>query len=202
MLLGGGGVNPGYVGLKHHGRSLSSCYCPPSPSISLTFSGSGGGVRGHWTADWRCLVPGVHRRRSFYMAAVSIWTYSCRTPACRDNRLPRQRIPLLPSQIPILTLQIPLLPLQILLPTQILLHDKYLYYHYKYFYHHRYLPLLVKSILLLSQQMLSHFTCRYYDLWCVQVPVWRWGVFSYLCEDVVCLAEDPAGVGVRGDQQL
>lgn len=27
-------------------------------------------------------------------------------------------------------------------------------------------------------------------------------VFRYLREDVVCLAKDPAGVSVRGDQQL
>lgn len=26
--------------------------------------------------------------------------------------------------------------------------------------------------------------------------------YRYLCKDVVCLAEDPAGVSVRGDQQL
>ena len=31
------------------------------------------------------------------------------------------------------------------------------------------------------------------DMWCS-------GEFRYLCEDVVCLAEDPAGVGVGGDQ--
>lgn len=46
----------------------------------------------------------------------------------------------------------------------------------------------------------------------IQVPVWRCcgardylceGVMcGYLCEDVVCLAENPAGVGIGGDQQF
>lgn len=80
----GEGFNPGCVWLKHHGRSVKFLM-PPSPSVCLTFSGLGGGVRGHWTADWRWLVPGVHRGRSFYIAAVSIWTYSCRTPACNSS---------------------------------------------------------------------------------------------------------------------
>lgn len=38
-------------------------------------------------------------------------------------------------------------------------------------------------------------------VWCVQGPLRR-RVFSDLCEDVVGLAEDPAGVGIGGNQQL
>lgn len=32
-------------------------------------------------ADWSQVLRG----RGFYMAAVSIWTYSCRTPACTEE---------------------------------------------------------------------------------------------------------------------
>lgn len=60
---------------------------PPAPFPSP----EGSKVTQQQMTDW----SQDRRRRSFYMAAVSIWTYSCLTPTCRGN----QRYELVPSSV-------------------------------------------------------------------------------------------------------
>lgn len=67
---------PVYKELLGEGGVESSSQAPP-PLPSFPQRQSKPQIR----ADWSQVLRG----RGFYMAAVSIWTYSCRTPACTEE---------------------------------------------------------------------------------------------------------------------